>query len=295
MDSIYCEGEPCLCHREKVERLRYKYGHELSSHAFDSVYLWRREMKLSLYLGEEMFTVKCGWKGDNAWFFPCGSREEITDFLEGHREEPDFSLCYVREKDMLFLEEAFPGRFTFRRDDASSEYIYDKEEHKTLAGKKYANIRTQLHKVEREHTLRTEEISPDNIGTAMKILNNWKGKEHSESILPIKDTQVDREALRQWEELGMAGILVYMDGGPYAVTAGYPLTEDTYDLFLAKEIGHMQGISYYAKREFFLSLPGQYQYINIEEDLGIEGLRRMKKLLGPVRMNDIWEAERCRK
>ena len=37
---------------------------------------------------------------------------------------------------------------------------------------------------------------------------------------------------------------------------------------------------------------GPYGWINLEEDLGLAGLRRMKKSLQPSGMNQIWEAVR---
>lgn len=282
-----------LYHKEDIEKIRNHYQHEFSSHAFPSLYLWRKQMGLTLYLEAEMFAVKSEWRGKNAWFFPCGKEEAIIRFLKKHIEEADFKLCYAREEDIQILKKHFPNEFSFSRDVASDEYIYEKEEHRILAGKKYANLRTQIHKVEKEHSLRTERLSEHTLSDALSVIKNWSGKKHPESILEVGDGETDEEALYLFKELGIEGVIIYVDGVPCAVVAGYPLSEYTYDLFLAKERERISGLAYYAKREFFLSLPQQYQYINIEEDLGIEGLRKMKKNLSPICMNEVWEAVRC--
>ena len=46
-----------LKHKQSVDAIRQKYGHNLSSHAFPSLYLWRDEMQLSLCLRENFFLV----------------------------------------------------------------------------------------------------------------------------------------------------------------------------------------------------------------------------------------------
>ncbi len=137
---------------------------------------------------------------------------------------------------------------------------------------------------------------------AGKILEEWEKKDNplakvnmTQKGFLVKNDREEREALQNMQKLGMTGILVFVDGIPYAVAAGYPISKDTYDLFLAKEKSHLAGVGYFVKREFFLSLPKQYQYLNIEEDLGEEGLREMKKRLVPIRMNEIWEGNWCKK
>ena len=38
-----------------IDAIRAKAGHKLSSHAFPSLYVWQKEMKLLLYLQEDFF------------------------------------------------------------------------------------------------------------------------------------------------------------------------------------------------------------------------------------------------
>ena len=70
-----------LKEKPAVEGLRVRYGHSLASHAFASLYLWREQMGLSLLLTPDMFTARCLWQGENAWFFPCGGERAVADFV----------------------------------------------------------------------------------------------------------------------------------------------------------------------------------------------------------------------
>lgn len=246
-------------------------------------------MGLSLLLQEDFFAVKCLWKGENAWFFPCGSEEGKRRFILRHLPEPDFKLCYFTEDDGLFLAKHFPEQFLFIRDDASDEYIYDREGHIALAGGNYANVRTQLHKAERDYDLRTEPLSDENSDAALEIVHDWASQSHP-LARGLSDDDVDEEAIRKADDLNISGVVVYIDGVAQAVCAGFPLTEDTFNISVAKSRQNLPGLSYYAKHALFLSLEPRFRYINLEEDLGMPGLRRMKQILSPVRKNEMWEA-----
>lgn len=248
-------------------------------------------MGLSLLLREDVFSVKCLWKGENAWFFPCGADSGKESFITCHLPEPDFKLCYLTQSDTAFLSEHFPGQFRCVRDEGSDEYIYDREGHIALSGGDYANVRTQLHRAQRDHTLRTEPLSAENLADALEIIHEWARHSHP-LARGLSDDEVDEQAVTKAAALQISGVLVYADSVPQAVCAGFPLTQDTFDICVAKCRENLPGLSYYAKHALLLSLEPRFRYINLEEDLGIPGLRQMKQILAPVRKNEIWEAMR---
>lgn len=102
----------------------------------------------------------------------------------------------------------------------------------------------------------------------------------------------DKEPLLMLSDLAITGILMLVDGKPFGVAAGYMLSDDTCDLFLAKESERDPVLGYCLRRELMRSLPDSVRYINLEDDLDIEGLRTMKKQMVPKQMNDMWMAIR---
>ena len=81
LDYVQMKNKIDLTQRAQVEQLRLTYGHELSAHAFLSLYLWQKPLGLSLYVEEEMYSVKISKLGNNTWFFPCGSETAVLSFL----------------------------------------------------------------------------------------------------------------------------------------------------------------------------------------------------------------------
>ena len=101
--------------RFHIERIRQKYGHVLSSHAFASLFLWKEQMKLQIVPEDDAFFVKTGLQGSDVWFFPCGQKRDTLEFIEQHMDNPSFGMVYLREEDKCMLESCFPGRFFFYR------------------------------------------------------------------------------------------------------------------------------------------------------------------------------------
>ena len=281
------ELDPAL-HRE-VDRLRRLDGHSLSAHAFPSLCLWGNQQGLSLTLAEDCFAVRAEARGSNAWFFPCGSQAGKGRFLEQRMEEPDLELLYLRREDAAWLEAAFPGRWDLCRTPGRDEYLYRRAAHVEMRGGPFRHLRRRVHRIQRELNPRTRPLDEHSAGDAMGILELWAQSHPG----PEKDDrQVALLALERRRELGMKGVVVDLGGQPVAFMLGFPLTEDTFDAAVGKCAAGIQGLTYYVLRELMLSLPRRFQWFNLEEDLGLPGLRAMKEHFLPDGRQEIWEARR---
>lgn len=99
-----------LSMKDTIEGIRYENGHITASHAFASLFMWQKEMGLSVYLEENLFAVKCRMQGENAWFFPCGGRTAVRDFICRCLDDEGLLFCYMRREDAEFLGTGIPGK-----------------------------------------------------------------------------------------------------------------------------------------------------------------------------------------
>lgn len=274
-----------------VDRLRQKYGHSASSHAFQSLYIWQKEMKLTLFLKEELFAVKAGLWGPNTWFSPCGGEAERRAFVEEHLEEEDFALCYVRREEIEEIESWFPGKFAFSPEPAANEYLYSRMEQAFMPGRKFSKLRNHWNRAVREHHLEVVPLNEQTISSAVEITKEWERSHSQAGMLGLQDDGASGCLLAHWKELKLQGILLFVDGEPYAMTAGFSLSENTFDLCLAKQRGMLPGISVYAKWALYQQLPPEIAVINAEEDMGIEGLRMMKQQMKPTGMIEMYNGK----
>lgn len=280
-----------ISQKEQIERIRKDCGNNLSASAFNSLYLWQEQMGLSVFISDDFFAVKCDKRGENTWFFPCGSKAAVASFIEKGMKEKSFSLCYIREEDVMWLEEKFPSAWKFEREAESDEYIYNIQELIGLRGRKYMDVRYEINRIVRENVLKTLPISDDNINYAIAIVSEWEKQLHSIGINELVDIDVSHKALAERAKLGIDGILVYIDEKPVAVYAGFPIDDNTIDAMVYKwSKDAPKDLVYYITREYARQFEGRYIYCNLEEDLGIPGLRLVKRKLRPESKNLIWRA-----
>lgn len=278
--------------KELIEKIRSSENHILMSHSFDTLFLWKETLKLLIYTEEDFFVVKTFLDGDNEYFFPCGNKDKVYSFISQNINSKGFTLKYLREEDKAFLEENFAGKFEIEYDESSCEYIFDKNEHLELKGKKYAKIRYSKNHLVANNSLSTKVINKETISDAKRILSRWKKNHHSTDEEVVEDDLiVAHNVFDYFEQMNFVGTLVYIDDKPLAMVVGSKITADTFAVQIAKMRVPIDGLLFYALHSCFAILPEEIRYVNGDDDMGIEGIRIHKKKMKPCRMNEVWRAK----
>jgi GNAT superfamily N-acetyltransferase len=89
-------------------------------------------------------------------------------------------------------------------------------------------------------------------------------------------------AFDNFEALNLRGLLLYADGVPVAFSYGTPITNKTFCTHIEKYDGAAEGAATMINRLMAQSLEGEYEFINREDDLGLEGLRFAKMSYYPT-------------
>ena len=268
--------------RPIIDEIRAKTGHTLSAHAFTSLYLWQNALKLSVCLEDDAFFIRFLLRGENAWFYPCGSEEAQIRFLQMGLERQDFSLHYVRQEDMDFIQKQFPDRFRFEEAWGDSEYICDRMAQIEMQGGAYRNLRAKVRKARERHNWIIEPLGPENMEEAKHVLYSWEA---------LRERTGDGDAaligLTKFEALGFQGILARTEEGPQAVAFGKTIAPDIFDFHVEKTL--IPSTVNYVKWELYRRLPEQIKWINLEEDLNLPGLKNNKLQAVPVAITPLWK------
>lgn len=269
-----------------VEAIRSRSQRESASHAFASLYIWQEEMGLTLHLEEDVFSVRCGARGEDAWFFPCGERAALCQRIQEMLKRGPLTFCYMQEEDVALLKAVFPGQFVFTKQEADSEYLYSRKQQQEMRGRGFSAMRNQIYGLDQFGTFSCEALCEGNVEKALQVAR--RGSLHTKSH-GLTGTDAGQRLLQNWQQLGASGLLVLLDGEPCAVAAGYPLSEDTFDLALVNETHRLPGLLLFARYRLICGLPARYTQLNAEEDLGKEGLRAMKLQMRPTGMIEMYE------
>ncbi len=131
----------------------------------------------------------------------------------------------------------------------------------------------------------TEEIVPYCIASAVewydRRTDNHLGLEYEKFAI--------LEALGNFKYLGFQGGVIELYGKIEAFTCGEVLNEDTAVIHMEKGNTEIRGLYQMINREFCRHAWPHMTYINREEDMGIEGLRRAKKSYNPVKLINKYE------
>jgi hypothetical protein len=200
-----------------------------------------------------------------------------------------FGLCL----DMVTeLEGIMPDKFTFIANRDNADYIYLREDLATLKGKKYQPKRNHINKFKEKYLYEYVPITSDNVRDCWQVEIEWKKAKG----LTTHNKEADDEhqailyALKHFDKLGLMGGALYINGTIVAFTYGMPINHEIFGVNVEKADNHIVGAYSTINYEFANRIPETYIYINREEDLGIEGLRKAKLSYYPVNVFDKYTA-----
>ena len=96
-------------------------------------------------------------------------------------------------------------------------------------------------------------------------------------------------AFQHYDALGFEGCILMVEGKPAAVTMATRLSVDTLDIHFEKALEEVDGAYAAVNCEFARYLRGKHpeiRFLNREDDMGIEGLRKAKLSYQPHHMQE---------
>lgn len=258
---------------------------------FANLYLWGRQ-RAAFYGDSLVFFSQFNRK--SVYLFPL-TRGDIKPALDAiiHDAKVRDIPCRITgllEADCQTLETLFPGQFRFHVDRNSFDYIYSIEELAELKGRKFQRKRNHLNRFRAAYESYTvEPITDENTPEVAQLLDKWYADRlladpHADFIMEQKAIY---KALRHRQALGMEGIALRCNGQLVAMTMGSPLSGDVFDVQFEKALDSADGAYPAINWEFARYLRAKYphlRWLNREDDLGIEGLRKAKLAYCPDHM-----------
>ena len=184
-----------------------------------------------------------------------------------------------------FLEDNYPSEFAFDAPRALADYIYRTEDLAQLQGRKYQPKRNHLNRFVAQHKWHTEPLSRENIKDCIALNDKWL------STREVGETELAEQraincAFENFEALGLRGLVLYAEDRAVAFSYGTPITQSTFCTHIEKYDSSVEGAATMINRLMAQSLEGEFEFINREDDLGLEGLRFAKMSYYPSLLLD---------
>jgi hypothetical protein len=280
-----------LASKHDIDEFLYRYGENSCQHSFVAMYCMEAKY-------QDMLCVKDGWlftlrKGkctdkERVYLFPLGDttdtgglRNALTAIInDAHENNRTVRFETLTANAANLLKKLMPNQFDIEACRDWYEYIYAFNTLANLPGGKLASkrydIQTFYRDFEGRATIRKIQLS--DIDAILQFQQTWlTEKQHID-----EDVQLDYEnlaiqkGLAHYDELGLSGIVVFIDGELCGYAYGAPLSNNTYDVIIEKGDRRYNDIYKILNRELVRICCDGFDFINREEDAGVEGLRKAK-------------------
>jgi hypothetical protein len=252
-------------------------------------------------VGEDFLFLRFRTEQGLAYYVPIPREAEadVCPALEVIKEEcraegARLTLLGVQDWQLPLLERWRPAGLTITEDRNRADYLYLRTSLSDLAGKALQPKRNHINKFLNRYapSLREgdeaggwayEAIAHANIQDCLEMERTWCIANGCDQDAGLgQERQAVLFALHHFEELGLMGGLLRAEGRIVAFTFGMPINADTFGVHVEKADSAVDGSYPLINREFARRVPEQFVYLNREEDMGVEGLRRAKLSYQPA-------------
>ena len=185
-------------------------------------------------------------------------------------------------EDFSRLPKWFLDRYEIIPTRDSFDYIYLQKDLAELSGKKYHSKRNHISAFSKKYDWHYEDITEENIQKVRICAEKWYN-ENSDRL--NKYALVERDGvlkvLQNMDYLKVNGGAIFVKDEAVAFTLGTPINDRVFDIFAEKALPEFAEGYAVINNRFAKQLSG-YKYINREDDMGLEGLRRAKLSYKPA-------------
>jgi hypothetical protein len=263
-----------LAHRPLIEPLLRALDLPLSEYSFANLYLFRAVHRYAVVLHPVPHLLGITYDGvSHAMPLLRFGPADVDTLLQ-------CAACVYPVTEQAAEEAAAYGLRSHWNDD-DSDYIYDSRKLAALEGRTLRSKRTQAAVFAARMRPVSTPLSAANVSDAQQVLELWS----SQVDRPKTATDYDacREALLNFEALGLTGIMVNDGGGtPCGFLMAQGLGQFGMAVHFAKGDRSHAGVYPYMFSRF--AAESGAAWLNFEQDLGKPGLRRAKRALDPARL-----------
>ena len=277
-----------LSDKERYEALMRSDCGRGCEFSFANLYLWGRQ-SIAFIHGQALLFSQFNRRSVYPYPVGAGDKRAALDAIIADSRERGIPcrITGLSECARELIEKEYPEKFRFHSDEDSFDYVYDINDLAELRGRAYQSKRNHINRFkEARPSYKVEPISEENVDSVRKMLAEWYAERLAED--PDADYKMEEialeKALRDYGKLGLEGLLISDGERVLAFTIASRMCEDTFDVHFEKAVSDVQGAYTVINRELALYIREKYpevKFLDREEDMGLEGLRRAKQSYHP--------------
>lgn len=267
--------------RSLVQPILQQSQHSLCNFSFANQIIWEESFHSQFALLDDMLILRFQLNGEHYFNFPLGTgdaKSTLEKMME-YAKMQNITLCLLplTEEMKGFLEIHFPHRFSFTASRDYYDYLYKTTDLIELKGKQYQPKRNHINKFKKLYDYVYAPITHSDIADCLQTHEQWIDEQNCGEECPFEqETCAVKIALNNFDAIGLQGGLIRVDGKVAAFTLGQAINRNTFDICVEKALTQYEGAYSIINQQFLEHQVADFPFVNREEDLGIEGLRKAK-------------------
>ncbi len=275
--------------KEWVDRILSLSDYRGAEYNFTNLFIWDGIYKSEIGRFKDFLVLRAGTPGERYYLYPAGRgdrREVIEEMMkDALQDESAFSLIGLTRDTKAELEKMFPHGFRYEMVRDSFDYIYDTDKLTTLSGKKLQPKRNHLNYFVSNYNWSYEDFTASKVDEVKEFSHEWCRRIDCKGVETLSwESCAVEKCLDHFEKLNLKGGILRVDGEIVAFTVGEVLNSDTVVVHIEKAFSDVRGAYPMINREFIKKIATGFKYVNREDDIGDEGLRKAKESYYPTFM-----------
>lgn len=261
--------------------------------SFANLFLWKdaEDIHYFEYEGHLVVTGKSIYNGQRYFMMPlggclCGKLKAYLDANFG----TDYHIYGITADDLDAVRKNCGEFFDIHRERDMDNYVYTTQKLSTLTGKKLHGKRNHINKFKELYSYNYEPLTADNMEKIRSFIEEWYQKKAETDASILTEKTALENALKNFEKLELKGGILLVDGKSVAFSIGEQLNQDTALIHFEKADTDYQGAYPMMNQQFVINAWSNLTYVNREDDMGIEGLRKAKLSYYPDIMVEMYSA-----
>ncbi len=284
-----------LTDKPSFDRILNELGPESSDLTFTNLFMWKHNYGLHISYEPELdywliFAQPPSPKWKPFFLPPVGdwaNREKLHAALElmvatANAADAAFRIRRAPAALVQAIQAAgFPihqkeERYTY-------DYLYRTEDLINLSGRKYHSKRNHLNQFQRKYHWEFAKITPEIAAECLEIEQDWFNISKTRELLTDEEWAM-ATVFRNFEALKVTGGVLRIEGQIAAIAVGERLNQNTAVIHIEKANTEFDGIYVAINQQFAANCWQDWEFINREEDMGLDGLRQSKLSYHPYQL-----------
>ncbi|MCM1135218.1 MAG: phosphatidylglycerol lysyltransferase domain-containing protein [Clostridium sp.] len=277
---------------ERIYRYTSVFGEGSCQHSFVSMYSAEEKYGDAVCEADGfLYTLRQKLCDDcfRVYLAPMGDgnlREAFRRIMaDAHKNRRKAKFVTLTKKYAAFLEREFAGQFVAEENRDLAEYVYRTENMAAFPGRKLKKRRDEVHHFWNLFGGRAfvSRITQADFSEILDFESIWvqENKETHDGEALEREERMIRRQFAHFDELALSGVVLRIDGIVKGFGYGTKLSDTCYDAIVEKGDRDIPHIYKVLRQESVKQCAMDCAYVNMEEDVGVPGLRALKYAYQP--------------